>query len=84
MAQTESKRNIIDVREIDHADRHNMIFERFEQVEPGQELEVIVGHEPAHLLQIMLLKGIPVDGKSYHSHENEDGSFSGFFRKATK
>lgn len=41
--------NQIDAREIPHDDRHPLIHERLDALEPGATLELITDHRPLHL-----------------------------------
>lgn len=69
----------IDAGGIPQKERKARIFEKFLSLEPGETLQVTAGHEPAHLLQHMEMEGLPVDIQSYHSVDNGDGTFTGFF-----
>lgn len=79
MEKTNENRNTIDARTIPPQVRHETIFNRFLTLRPGEVLEVIVDHDPLHLLRHMELQELPVDSDNYHSQLNTDGTYSGFF-----
>lgn len=81
MNENEFEPLTIDTREIQPIDRHSRIFEEFMTLQPGQELHVIVDHDPRHLLEHMTHEGIPVEVSSYRSYHNDDGTFVGVFRR---
>ncbi len=72
---------IIDARTIPPSERHGRIFERFLSLKSGQELHVIVDHDPAHLVEHMKHEGLPIDNSAYRSYRDDNGTFTGIFRK---
>lgn len=71
----------MDVRNMAPVERHPKIFEKFMSLHPGQELRIIVDHEPKHLLEHMKHEGLPVVSSAYTSFRNDDGSYVGVFRR---
>ena len=71
----------IDAREIPPIDRHRRIFEEFLALKPGQELHVLVDHEPEHLVAHMKHEKLPLDESAYRSYRQNDGTFVGIFRR---
>lgn len=74
--------NTIDATAIPPQERQQRILGKFDSLRPGEILQVIAGHEPAHLLQQMAQEGLPVDASAYYSRTNPDGTFSGFFTRS--
>ena len=72
---------IIDASRIPPAERHRRIFEQFFSLKPGQELHVMVDHDPVHLVEHMKHEGLPIDNSAYRSYRDEDGTFTGIFRR---
>ncbi|MCY0861276.1 MAG: DUF2249 domain-containing protein [Metallosphaera prunae] len=60
----------LDLREVDPPTRHKLVLETFNKMKPGEELEIIADHYPAHLVQ--LLSG---NIKKYEIKEGEEGTF---------
>ncbi|BBL47550.1 DUF2249 domain-containing protein [Metallosphaera sedula] len=60
----------LDLREVDPPTRHKLVLETFNKMKPGEELEVIADHYPAHLLQLLSGKI-----KKYEIKEGEKGTF---------
>ena len=54
------------LREVDPPLRHKLVLETFHKMRPGEELEVIADHYPAHLLQL-------ISGKIKKSEVKESG-----------
>ena len=81
MESQKETENLIDATELPPQERHYRIFEKFMSLKPGEVLQVIAGHEPAHLLQHMAHEGLPVDADAYYSQPNSDGTYSGFFTR---
>ena len=61
---------IIDARTIPPSERHRRIFERFLSLKSGQELHVIVDHDPVHLVEHMKHEGLPIDNSAYRSYRD--------------
>ncbi len=74
----------IDVRTILPSERHQRVFDQFLDLKDGQELHVIVDHDPKHLLEHMKHQGLPVDADAYRTVLKDDGTFVGIFRKLEK
>ena len=72
----------IDARTIEPSDRHRKIFEQFLALGPGQELHVIVDHDPVHLVAHMKHEQLPLDESAYKSYQQSDGTFVGVFRRS--
>ncbi|ABP95596.1 Cupin 2, conserved barrel domain protein [Metallosphaera sedula] len=60
----------LDLREVDPPLRHKLVLETFHKMRPGEELEVIADHYPAHLLQLISGKI-----KKYEVKESGEGIF---------
>ena len=71
----------IDARILAPSDRHRRIFEQFIGLKTGQELYVIIDHDPRHLVEHMKQEGLPLDASPYRSFMNDDGTFVGVFRR---
>lgn len=82
MEQKEVESVTIDAREIQPMDRHRRIFEEFLALKPGQELHVLVDHDPEHLVAHMKHEKLPLDDSAYRSYRQEDGTFVGVFRRS--
>lgn len=72
---------IVDVMSIAPAERRSKIFKAFDALSPGQELHVIVDHDPGHLLEHMRHEGLPVDYDAYKSLVDGKGMYTGIFKK---
>ncbi|MEM0157068.1 MAG: DUF2249 domain-containing protein [Thermoplasmataceae archaeon] len=79
-----SERKTIDAREIDPRIRHEVIFNEFKKLNEGEILDVIVDHEPDHLLMHMEHVGLPVDAERYSAEKQENGLWIGHFVKSAE
>ncbi len=79
-----SVRKTIDAREIEPRVRHEVIFGEFKKLNEGEMLDVIVDHEPDHLLMHMEHVGLPVDAERYSAEQLENGLWVGHFVKSAK
>ena len=79
-----SERKTIDARKLDPRIRHETIFNEFKKLNEGETMDVVVDHEPDHLLLHMEHAGLSVDLERYSAEQREDGLWVGHFAKSAE
>ncbi|MFB6097393.1 MAG: DUF2249 domain-containing protein [Haloferacaceae archaeon] len=65
----------LDVREIAPKNRHSQIFEAFDGLESGEELQLINDHEPRPLFYELQAERESFDADSYRVEQRADDEF---------
>lgn len=71
----------LDVREIPPAKRHPKIHETFDEMSPGETLEIVNDHEPKPLYYEMAAEIPTFDAENYRVDKPEPGKFVAQFPK---
>jgi quercetin dioxygenase-like cupin family protein len=84
MTVESQERRTIDARKLDQRIRHETIFNEFKKLNEGETLDVVVDHEPDHLLMQMEHVGLPVNIEKYYAEQRKDGVWVGHFVKSAE